>query len=166
MPFPSTVILGTALSDFFSQPFGAFGAVCIMLAVTAINSQWLAARLDDQNTIGPFVFNSLNLIGGSCLLANALIRSEIVWVVLEIYFVLIALKGLWQLRAKRQDAPVVDLRMQAKTNTDSSSTDSSSPDVTYVLHMTLKEYRDWSAAAQEQGQQVVNGRPPAEVGQI
>ena len=82
------------------------------------------------------------------MLVNALIRNEIVWVVLEIYFIVIAVKGLWQLQAKRQEVPVLDLRTQEETTTGSSSP-ASSPDVTYVLHLTLQEYREWSASAQK-----------------
>ena len=115
---------------------------------SAVNSQWLAARLDGQKNTAPLVFSLLNLTGGSFLLVNALIRNEIVWVVLEIYFIVIAVKGLWQLQAKRQEVPVLDLRTQEETTTGSSSP-ASSPDVTYVLHLTLQEYREWSASAQK-----------------
>jgi hypothetical protein len=41
------------------------------------------------------LFNGLNLVGGACLLVNAVIRDELVWQVLEFYFIAIALKGLW-----------------------------------------------------------------------
>lgn len=91
----------TAWADFVSQPFGLVGAACIMLAVTAFNSQWLRARLtamgmQDRGT--SILLNGLNLVGGVCLLINAVARREIVWEVLEVYFVLIAIKGLVQAR--------------------------------------------------------------------
>lgn len=34
-----------AWSDFIAQPFGVVGAICIMLAVTAINSHRLLSKL-------------------------------------------------------------------------------------------------------------------------
>lgn len=88
----------SAIADFIAQPFGAFGAVCIMLAVTVINSRWLRERLGLSDVRVGDVFNGLNLVGGACLFANAIVRSEIVWIVLETYFVLIATKGIVQSR--------------------------------------------------------------------
>lgn len=88
----------SALSDFLAQPFGAVGATCIMLAVTVINSQWLRDRLDMSDERISRVFNGLNLVGGICLFLNAMIRDEIIWLVLETYFVLIAVKGIVQAR--------------------------------------------------------------------
>ncbi|MDH3684453.1 MAG: hypothetical protein OEV40_31425 [Acidimicrobiia bacterium] len=85
-----------ALADFVSQPFGAVGAGCIMLAVTVINSRWLRGHLGMSDARIGHLFNGLNLVGGACLFLNAMIRNEIVWLVLETYFVLIALKGIMQ----------------------------------------------------------------------
>lgn len=95
-----------ALSDFLSQPFGAFGALCIMLAVTVMNSRLLRTRLGLSEVMTGHLFNGLNLVGGACLLINAIARSEVVWLVLEIYFVMIAVKGIVQpvLRARRDGA--------------------------------------------------------------
>ncbi|MEQ1568948.1 MAG: hypothetical protein ABMA64_25140 [Myxococcota bacterium] len=88
-----------AVNDFASQPFGLVGAACIMCAVTAFNSRRLQARMarsgmKERGT--SLLLNGLNLVGGVCLLINAVIRSEIVWEVLEVYFVAIAIKGLAQ----------------------------------------------------------------------
>lgn len=98
-----------ALIDFVSQPWGMFGAVCIMVAVTCINSQrlrrWFEARgMGTYATV--MLFNALNLVGGACLLVNAVLRREIVWEVLEVYFVLIACKGLLQAQRLRREEPV------------------------------------------------------------
>jgi len=90
------------ISDFFSQPFGVVGAICIMVAVTAFNSkriQGRLARVAPSQSAMSVLLNGLNLVGGACLLVNACIRNESVWVVLEIYFVAIAVKGLWQTRS-------------------------------------------------------------------
>ena len=46
------------------------------------------------------LLNGLNLLGGACLLINAVIRREIVWEVLEVYFVIVAVKGLAQARRR------------------------------------------------------------------
>ena len=85
-----------AMGEFVAQPFGAVGAVCIMLAVTVINSTSLQRRIGLSDAAMGHAFNGLNLIGGSCLFINAVQRSEVVWVVLEVYFVAIALKGITQ----------------------------------------------------------------------
>lgn len=90
----------SAWSDFFSQPFGVVGAACIMAAVTVINSQWLSSRLAERKVATGFLFNGLNLVGGICLFVNAILRNEVVWLVLETYFVMVALKGLTQSRRK------------------------------------------------------------------
>jgi lipid-A-disaccharide synthase-like uncharacterized protein len=100
--------LFVTLMDFLSQPWGVCGAFCIMLAVTCFNSQqlqrWFAATgMGEAAT--PAVLNALNLVGGACLLVNAVLRREIVWEVLEVYFVLIALKGLAQARAQGRAKP-------------------------------------------------------------
>ncbi|MEQ1503430.1 MAG: hypothetical protein ABMB14_14425 [Myxococcota bacterium] len=100
--------LMAALNDFASQPFGLVGAACIMCAVTAFNSRWLHARLtrlgmQDRGTA--LLLNGLNLVGGVCLLINAVIRSEIVWEVLEVYFVVIAAKGIAQSVRVREKPP-------------------------------------------------------------
>lgn len=91
--------LATALVAFFSQPWGVVGALCIMAAVTAFNSKLLQeklARLDlSKNGMG-LLLNGLNLVGGICLFINAMIRTESVWIVLEVYFVVVACKGIWQ----------------------------------------------------------------------
>ncbi len=72
-----------------------------MFAVTAFNSERLKARLA-RWTPHPMalsaLLNGFNLVGGACLLINAWIRDEAVWIVLEVYFVAIAVKGLLQLR--------------------------------------------------------------------
>ncbi len=100
-----------ALVAFFSQPWGVVGALCIMFGVTAFNSRRLQARLSKLTTRRgslPNILNGFNLVGGACLLVNAWIRDEIVWIVLEIYFVAIAVKGLWQTRAALQRPPGSD----------------------------------------------------------
>lgn len=56
------------------------------------------ARIHFSKESMSLLFNGLNLVGGTCLLVNAVIRDEIVWQVLEFYFIAIALKGLWQSR--------------------------------------------------------------------
>ncbi len=95
-----------AWADFISQPFGLVGAVCIMLAVTAFNSRSLQRRLmstglgEDAMSL---LLNGLNLVGGVCLLINAVQRSEVVWEVLEVYFVAIAIKGIVQTLRERGD---------------------------------------------------------------
>lgn len=88
--------LASAVADFLAQPLGAIGAFCIMSAVTVINSQWLRDRLGLSEAGIGALFNGLNLVGGVCLFVNAMIRDEIVWLVLETYFVLIAVKGIVQ----------------------------------------------------------------------
>lgn len=92
----------SASADFLAQPFGVAGAVCVMLAVTAINSRRLTSKLETSSASGPTIFNGLNLAGGTCLFINAVIRSEIVWIVLETYFVVVAIKGLVQLRGRKR----------------------------------------------------------------
>lgn len=70
-----------------------------MLAVTAFNSRRLQARLHRagmKERGSALLLNGLNLVGGVCLLINAIIRQEIVWEVLEVYFVAIAVKGIVQ----------------------------------------------------------------------
>jgi hypothetical protein len=101
--------LASAWEDFISQPFGLVGAACIMLAVTAFNSRRLRARflelgMKEKGT--SLLLNGLNLVGGVCLLVNAVIRHEIVWEVLEVYFVAIAIKGLRQAGGATLHAPV------------------------------------------------------------
>lgn len=84
---------------FFSQPWGVVGALCIMVGATAFNSRRLKGRLSKMTTSPTAItnlLNAFNLVGGACLLVNAWVRDEIVWIVLEIYFVAIAVKGLWQ----------------------------------------------------------------------
>jgi hypothetical protein len=98
---PQFFDLLTALGAFLSQPWGAAGAVCIMIAVTCYNSRRLQDRLARAHFSKEgmsLLCNGLNLVGGTCLLVNAVIRDEIVWQVLEFYFIAIALKGLWQSR--------------------------------------------------------------------
>jgi hypothetical protein len=88
-----------ALIEFLSQPWGVCGAICIMLAVTCFNSRALQRRLAvlGLGELGtPILLNALNLVGGACLLVNAVMRHEVVWEVLEVYFVLISCKGLLQ----------------------------------------------------------------------
>ncbi|MFK7824536.1 MAG: hypothetical protein AB8G05_10285 [Oligoflexales bacterium] len=87
-----------AVKDFFSQPFGVFGSVCIMAAVTCFNSVWLKNKLSKQLSTHwlNLMLNGLNTIGGISLLINAIIRNEIVWKVLEVYFIVISLKGFIQ----------------------------------------------------------------------
>ena len=90
-----------AVSSFFSQPWGVVGALCIMVGATAFNSRRLKAKLSAMTTDQASISNLLNLfnlVGGACLLVNAWKRDEVVWIVLEIYFVVIAVKGLWQTR--------------------------------------------------------------------
>ena len=91
-----------AFAEFCSQPWGAAGALCIMLAVTCFNSRRLQQRFMrirlSREGMG-FVLNVLNLVGGICLLVNAVRRDEVVWKVLEVYFIAIAVKGVWQNRA-------------------------------------------------------------------
>lgn len=94
-----------AWTDFISQPFGLVGAICIMAAVTAINSQWLTDRFAADSRRSRLVFNGLNLIGGASLLINAVIRDEIVWLVLEFYFIAIAIKGLMQIPPPATEQP-------------------------------------------------------------
>jgi len=92
----------TAIVSFFSQPWGVVGALCIMLAITAFNSQKLRdqpLRLNLAVSNTTLVLNGFNLVGGACLLVNAVTRDEIVWIVLEVYFVLISAKGVWQSHA-------------------------------------------------------------------
>lgn len=99
---PALLELLTALGAFLSQPWGAIGAVCIMIAVTCYNSRRLQerlARIHFSKEGMSLLLNGLNLVGGTCLLVNAVIRDEIVWQVLEFYFIAIALKGLWQSRS-------------------------------------------------------------------
>ncbi len=55
--------------------------------------------------------NGLNLLGGTCLLINAIVRDEVVWLVLEIYFVAVAIKGLTQRRPTTDDQPNGDVTM-------------------------------------------------------
>ena len=93
-----------AVNDFFSQPFGVFGSLCIMAAVTCFNSVWLKRKLSKR--LGShwlnLILNGLNTIGGISLLINAIIRNEVVWKVLEVYFIIISLKGFIQeLREKK-----------------------------------------------------------------
>jgi hypothetical protein len=84
-------------ADFVAQPFGVVGAACIMLAVTAFNSQWLRTRIGSRSeTATARLLNGLNLVGGICLFVNAVRRDEIVWKVLELYFIAIAAKGVVQ----------------------------------------------------------------------
>jgi hypothetical protein len=91
--------LVATIREFISQPFGAVGAACIMLAVTSFNSRRLRARFTrlgmGARGLGRLL-NGLNLVGGLCLLVNAVLRTEVVWEVLEVYFVIIAFKGLLQ----------------------------------------------------------------------
>jgi hypothetical protein len=88
--------LGSALQEFLGQPLGAIGAVCIMLAVTVVNSVKLKSIFPIGGVTVDALFNVLNLIGGSTLLANAILRDEAVWTVLETYFIAVALKGIIQ----------------------------------------------------------------------
>jgi hypothetical protein len=72
-----------------------------MVAVTAFNSLRLRAYLkrrhgDAGMAAMDLVLNGVNLIGGIALFINAKMRHEIVWVVLEVFFVTIAVKGIWQ----------------------------------------------------------------------
>ena len=93
--------IARGIDDFFSQPWGAFGAICIMLAVTCFNSQLIQkrfAKLKLSREGMAFILNSLNLLGGVCLLVNAVFREEIVWKFLECYFIIISIKGIWQNR--------------------------------------------------------------------
>ena len=84
--------------DFFMQPFGAVGALFIMLAVTCFNSRKLQKALSTRvsGESLALILNCLNFIGGSLLLINAALRDEAVWIVLEVYFILICLKGILQ----------------------------------------------------------------------
>jgi hypothetical protein len=99
MPFQS---LSHALASFLGQPWGVVGAVCIMFAVTAFNSSGLKSRLrglglgEDGMAL---LLNGFNLVGGACLFVNATQRNEVVWIILEVYFVTVAVKGLWQSRS-------------------------------------------------------------------
>ena len=89
------------LVDFVSQPWGVIGALCIMLAVTCFNSRQLRTRFEALGlgeAATATLLNGLNLLGGACLLMNAVIRREVVWEVLEVYFVIVAAKGLAQAR--------------------------------------------------------------------
>ena len=98
----------SALVDFLSQPWGMVGAVCIMLAVTCFNSRLLRARFEALGlgeAATATLLNGLNLLGGACLLINAVIRREIVWEVLEVYFVIVAAKGLAQARRTPEAEP-------------------------------------------------------------
>ncbi|MDD9952333.1 MAG: hypothetical protein OXT67_12285 [Zetaproteobacteria bacterium] len=87
-----------SLQDFLSQPFGVAGSLCIMAAVTCFNSRWLQRELSER--LGAhflsILLNILNMVGGICLLVNATLRDEIVWKVMETYFVLVSFKGLIQ----------------------------------------------------------------------
>lgn len=91
-----------ALASFLAQPWGVVGAACIMFAVTAFNSNGLKRQLgrlglgEDGMSL---LLNGFNLVGGACLFVNAARRDEVVWIILEIYFVIVAAKGLWQSRA-------------------------------------------------------------------
>ena len=90
-----------------------------MFAVTAFNSRRLQARLSKLTTRRaalPNLLNGFNLVGGACLLINAWKRDEIVWIVLEIYFIAIAMKGLWQTRGAldRVQPTGADLSIEAK----------------------------------------------------
>ncbi len=86
----------SAVFEFVSQPFGAVGAVCIMLAVTVVNSMKLKSIFPIGEISVDQLFNGLNLVGGSTLLVNAVLRDEVVWIVLETYFVVVAVKGITQ----------------------------------------------------------------------
>src|SRR5262245_55420394 len=91
-----------AFASFLAQPWGVVGALCIMFAVTAFNSNGLKRQLgrlglgEDGMAL---LLNGFNLVGGACLFVNATRRDEIVWIILEIYFVTVAAKGLWQSRS-------------------------------------------------------------------
>jgi len=107
-----------SVAEFVEQPFGAVGAVAVMAAVTVMNSRRVRERTGAR--LVP-LFNGLNLIGGTCLLINAFKRDEIVWIVLEIYFIAIALKGLAQSRVDEEvihltagssDWPTVTVRVR------------------------------------------------------
>ncbi|MFT3771533.1 MAG: hypothetical protein QM820_39465 [Minicystis sp.] len=92
----------SAIQAFLSQPWGVVGALAIMFAVTAFNSRSLRAqlrRLNVSDAAMPLVLNGFNLLGGACLFVNAVLRHEIVWIVLEVYFVAVAVKGLLAHRA-------------------------------------------------------------------
>ena len=100
-----------AVIDFLSQPWGAIGALCIMLAVTCFNSRRLRARFKAAGfgeSATSLLFNALNLAGGACLLVNAVIRQEIVWEVLEVYFVIMAMKGIVQANSRPQAERAVE----------------------------------------------------------
>lgn len=97
-----------AIGEFFTQPFGAVGAVFIMAAVTVLNSRGLRSRIHLGEAGIGYLFNGLNLLGGVCLFVNAVIRDEPVWLVLEVYFVTVAVKGLIQTaRMTARPAPEV-----------------------------------------------------------
>ncbi len=89
-----------ALPELLSQPFGVFGALCIMAAVTAVNSQSITGWLKRRRIPSGLAFNSLYLVGGSSLLINAVVRGELVWLTLQIYMVLVTLKGLVDAKRK------------------------------------------------------------------
>ncbi len=82
--------------DFLSQPFGAFGSLCIMTAITVINSQRLTSRLASTGAPVGLIFNVVSLLGAISLLINAVVRDEIVWVILEVYVGAVAIKGIRQ----------------------------------------------------------------------
>lgn len=105
---PDLSDLLVAMADFISQPFGLVGAACIMSAVTTFNSRRLQARLarsgvKERGTA--LLLNGLNLVGGICLLINAVLRGEIVWEVLEVYFIAIAMKGIVQSLRIPEESP-------------------------------------------------------------
>lgn len=85
-----------AFRDFFAQPFGAFGAIAIGLAITVMNSRRLSRALTATGAPVTMMFNGVTVVGGLLLLTNAVIRDEIVWVFLELYITVMAIKGLHQ----------------------------------------------------------------------
>ncbi len=93
MTFDSTAI-ADSVSNFLNQPFGVVGAAGVMAAVTTINSERISRWLQRIGLPIKAVFNALYLVGGTALLCNAVLRSEPVWVVLQVYMIGITLRGL------------------------------------------------------------------------
>jgi len=93
--------LVVAVRDFAAQPLGVVGVLFVMSATTTINSEQIARWFEGRQVSILLPYNGLNLVGAVSLLANALLQQEFVWLLLEIYLIGIAVKGLLLARRLR-----------------------------------------------------------------
>ena len=93
-----------AVRDFLSEPLGVVGVVCVMSASTAINSTRAVRWFHARKIAILMPYNALNLIGAVSLLFNAVLRDDVLWLMLEVYLVANAIKGLVQAGRQRYGA--------------------------------------------------------------